>query len=156
MRRGLFAGSFDPPTLGHLDLIDRASVLCDELYVGVAINSNKRGLLAVEQRIEMLQSLTPAKVVLIKGLLVDFAKENQIDFLIRGLRSFQDLYHEQQLATMNKQLSGIETVFLPGKPEFAHISSSLIRELAQNRAPLGNLVPALIEKKVLDAIKRGS
>lgn len=155
MKKGLFAGSFDPPTLGHLDLIERASTLCDELVVGLAVNSAKKYLLSMLERKEMLETLTHSyphvKVVMIKGLVVNYAKEHEIDFLIRGLRSYDDLYHELQLAIMNRELSGIETLFLPGKPEFSHLSSTMIRELAENGVRLDKLVSPLIEKKVLKA-----
>lgn len=149
MKRALFAGTFDPPTLGHLDLIERASQLCDELLVGVAINPAKKPAFNLEQRQEMLQSLTShIKIVSFSGLVVEYAKQHRISFLIRGLRSPADLDRELQLAMMNKQLSGIETVFLPTNPIYAHISSSLIRELAINNARLHQLVPDSIEEKI--------
>jgi pantetheine-phosphate adenylyltransferase len=156
MKKGLFPGSFDPPTLGHLDLIERAATLCEELWVGLAVNSAKKPLLAMSEKQEMLELLTQhfphVKVVAIKGLVVDFARENGIDFLVRGLRSYADLYHELQLAVMNRELSGIETIFLPGKPQFSHFSSSLIRELGENGVRLDKLVSPLIEEKVIKAI----
>jgi pantetheine-phosphate adenylyltransferase len=149
MKRALFAGTFDPPTLGHLDLIERASKLCDELLVGVAVNPAKKPAFSIEQRKEMLQSLTShAKIVTFSGLVIEFAQHHQISFLIRGLRSFADLDREMQLAEMNKQLSGLETVFLLCNPLYAHISSSLIRELAFNNTRLHQLVPSVIEEKV--------
>lgn len=154
MKRALFAGTFDPPTLGHLDLIERASKLCDELLIGVAINPAKKSSFSLEQRKEMLQSLTShAKIISFSGLVIEFAQQHQVSFLIRGLRSFADLDREMQLATMNKQLSGLETVFLPCNPLYAHISSSLIRELAFNHARLHQLVPASIEEKIFHRLQ---
>ncbi len=149
MKRALFAGTFDPPTLGHLDLIERASKLCDELLIGIAVNPAKKPIFSLEQRQEMLQDLTShAKIVSFTGLVIEYAKQHQISFLIRGLRSPAELDRELQLATMNKQLSGIETVFLPSNPIYAHISSSLIRELVFNHVRLHQLVPASIEEQV--------
>jgi pantetheine-phosphate adenylyltransferase len=139
--RALLTGTFDPPTLGHLDIIQRSLKLFDELFVGIAINPAKKPLIPLEKRKKLLQSLTQAKVVTIDGLVVDFAKKNKIDLLIRGLRSFADLDRELQMAQMNRELNGIETLLLPGNPEFAHISSSLVRELAHHGARLEKLVP---------------
>jgi len=139
--RALLAGTFDPPTFGHLDLIERSLKLFDEVYVGIATNPAKKPLIPLEMRKKLLQSLIKAQVVTIEGLVADFAKKNKIELLVRGLRSFADLDRELQMAEMNKKLSGIETVFIPGNPNLAHISSSLVRELAYHGAKLGNLVP---------------
>ncbi|MBS0649337.1 MAG: pantetheine-phosphate adenylyltransferase [Verrucomicrobia bacterium] len=149
MQRALLAGTFDPPTLGHLDLIDRASKVCDELIIGVALNPAKQSSFSLQQREALLQKLKPQlKVTSFAGLTVEFAKQHRISFLIRGLRSINDLERELQLAVTNKQLSEIETLFLPGNPLYAHISSSLIRELAFNNMRLHQLVPALIEEEI--------
>lgn len=113
------------------------------------MNPAKKPVFSLEQRKEMLQDLTShAKIVSFTGLVVEYAKQHQISFLIRGLRSPAELDRELQLATMNKQLSGIETIFLPSNPIYAHISSSLIRELVFNHVRLQQLVPASIEEKV--------
>jgi pantetheine-phosphate adenylyltransferase len=156
MKRALFAGTFDPPTLGHLDLIERGAKLCDELYVAIAVNPAKKSVLCLEDRKEMLQLLTQflsnVKISSFTGLTVEFAQHHKIDFLVRGLRSATDLERELQLATMNKTISGMETVLLPGNPLYAHISSSLIRELAFNKADLTWLVPAQIVDKVRDSL----
>jgi pantetheine-phosphate adenylyltransferase len=158
MKRALIAGTFDPPSLGHLDIIQRASRLCDHLIIGIAVNPAKQAAFTVEERMEMLlsaaSSLSNIKIVAFTGLVVDFAREHQIACLIRGLRSFADLDRELQLAAMNKQLSGIETFLLPGNPLYAPISSSLIRELAFNQAPLDQLVPHEIIAKVLARFKK--
>lgn len=158
MKKALIAGTFDPPSLGHLDIIKRASRLCDHLIIGIAVNPAKQAAFTVEERMEMLltttNTLSNIKIVAFTGLVVDFAREHQIDCLIRGLRSFADLDRELQLAAMNKQLSGIETFLLPGNPLYAPISSSLIRELAINQAPLDQLVPSEIIAKVLDRFKK--
>lgn len=153
MQRALLAGTFDPPTLGHLDLIDRTSKVCDELIIGVAMNPAKKSSFSLQERQALLQKLKPElKIVSFTGLTVEFAKQHQITFLTRGLRSGADLDREFQLAAMNKQLSGIETVLLPGNPLYAHISSSLIRELAFNQKRLHSLVPSLIEEEVFQRL----
>lgn len=157
MKRVLFAGTFDPPTLGHLDLIERSSRLCDELLVGIAHNPFKQAAFTVDERMEMLrmlvQSLPNVKIVSFTGLTAEFARERRISFLIRGLRSFADLDRELQMSAMNKKLAEIETIFLPGNPLHAHISSSLIRELAFNQSTLEGLVPPSIEERVLQRFK---
>ncbi len=157
MKRALLVGTFDPPTRGHLDIIERASRLCDHVTLGIAQNPAKQTTFTVDDRIEMLQLTTSAlsnvKIVAFTGLVVDFAREHQIMCLIRGLRSFADLDRELQLAAMNKQMSGIETLLLPGNALYAHISSSLIRELAFNHAQLDQLVPPGIATKVLERFK---
>jgi pantetheine-phosphate adenylyltransferase len=154
MQRALLAGTFDPPTLGHLDLIDRASKVCDELIIGVAMNPAKKSSFSLQERQALLQKLKPElKIISFTGLTVEFAKQHQITFLIRGLRSGTDLDREFQLAAMNKQLSGIETVLLPGNPLYAHISSSLIRELAFNQKRLHSLVPASIEEEIFQRLR---
>ena len=151
------AGTFDPPSLGHLDIIQRASKLCEHLTIAIAVNPAKQAAFTVEERMEMLQSITSPlsniKIVAFTGLVAHFALEHQMACLIRGLRSFADLDRELQLAAMNKKLSGIETLLLPGNPLYAPISSSLIRELAFNQAPLDQLVPSEIIAKVLDRFK---
>lgn len=144
--RALLAGTFDPPTFGHLDLIERSLKLFDEVYVGIARNPTKKPHIDLEKRKKLLQSLTKAQVITIEGLVADFAKKNKIQLLVRGLRSFADLDRELQMAEMNKKLSGIETVFIPGNPNLAHISSSVVRELAYHGAKLGDLVPQEILK----------
>ena len=152
MKRALLAGTFDPPTLGHLDLIERGAKLCEELYLAIAVNPAKKSALSLEDREEMLRLLTPSlsnvKISSFTGLTAEFAQQHKINFLIRGLRSAADLERELQLATMNKTISGVETVLLPGNPLYAHISSSLIRELAFNKADLSRLVPAAIADKI--------
>lgn len=153
MRRALLAGSFDPPTLGHVDVIARASRVCDELTIAVAKNHAKNEIFSIHERLEMLQKVTHSlpniKIVSVEGLIVDYALQNQISFLVRGIRSFSDLDQELQYAAMNQQLAGIETVFIPGNPLYAHLSSSLIRELAYNQASLQQCVPAPLEAMIL-------
>lgn len=153
---GLFAGSFDPPTLGHVDLIRRAANLCELLYVGIATNRSKKLSFTPEERQAMLaevcHDIPHVKVVLIPGLVAEYAKLNHIDFLIRGLRSNSDLEFEMQMACANRKLENLETIFLLADPQHAHISSSLIHEIAHGGYRLHGFVPTPIEDAVYTRI----
>lgn len=152
-KTGLIAGSFDPPTLGHVDIIQRASTLCQRLYVGIAKNSKKKNpLFTMEERrlmlIAIFSEISNIEVVEIEELVVNYAKSNQVDFLVRGLRSTADFESEMQLAYANKKLEGIETIFLLANPLHAHISSTLIQEIALGGRRLNQFVPERIEDVV--------
>ena len=134
MKKALFPGTFDPPTLGHIDIIRRSASICDKLYVGIAVNSFKTdALFSIEEKEAMLKKICKpyphTEVVHFSCLVIEFAKQNQIDYLIRGLRAFSDFEYEFRMALANRHLSGIETVFLMADERVAHISSTLIREL---------------------------
>lgn len=133
MKRGLFAGTFDPPTIGHQDIIERASKLCDELYVGLATNSLKKPFYSLEKRKRMLEKIfshvPKVKLVTIPAMVSDFAKANEISIFIRSLRPGYDLSSEFAMAAANKKMSGIETLFLLSDPSLAHISSTLAKEI---------------------------
>lgn len=142
----LYAGSFDPPTFAHLDMIKRASILCGKLYVCIAINPNKpRFLIPALKRKELLQNLLQnykqVEVILYEGLLVTIAKEKKVDFFLRGIRTVNDFESEYAMSTANRDLSGIDTLFLLSKPEFKHFSSTLVHEIHQFNGPLDHLVP---------------
>jgi len=136
MRRlGIYPGSFDPPTLGHLDVIERAARLFDEVIVAVGINSSKKPLLTVEQRLEALRSSTAhlpkVRVGSFQGLLVDYAASQNAGAIVRGLRATADFEYEFQMAMVNRRLSDkLETVFLMTKWEHSYLSSSIVREVA--------------------------
>lgn len=139
--KALLAGSFDPPTLGHIDLITRAAKLFKTLYIVIAQNPNKKPFLAPEVRLNYLKKTFPeCEVHIVEGLIADFAKKHQVDCLVRGLRP-QNLAHECELFFGNKLLANIETLFLPTDPKYGFISSTLVREIAQNGGDLKNLVP---------------
>lgn len=149
MLKGLFPGTFDPPTLGHLQLIRRAAALLDHLIVAIGENPEKKdSILKTEEKIEILQketkTLRNVEVVSYRGLTVALAKKEQATVLIRGLRSAGDLEAEKQMENANRKM-GIETLFLFAESEMATISSSLIRQLAAHGAPLQEYLPEGLE-----------
>lgn len=157
MKRALLPGTFDPPSLGHLDIISRALQICDSLYIGIARNVTKeQALFTVEERGEMLQEVTSelsnVQIVYFDTLVVDFAREHKVDFLVRGLRAFADFEYEFRMALANRRMGGIETVFLMADERHAYISSSLIRELGHYRCRLHAFVPQQIETRVFDRL----
>jgi pantetheine-phosphate adenylyltransferase len=146
MIKAVFAGSFDPPTYGHLNIIERARGLFDELMVVVAVNKQKTGLFAPEERrdllLELLATYPNVSVHLSDSLVVKFAQEHGCKVLVRGVRSVPDFSYEFDLSIMNKTLSsGIETIFLPTDPKFFVLRSSAIKELAAFDADISTMVP---------------
>ena len=154
-RTAMFAGSFDPITNGHLDIIERASKIFDELQIGILINPNKKTVFDLEERKKLIAKCTEhldnIKIIYFEGLLVDYCKANDINTLVRGVRTTQDVDYELQMAHMNKNLNeDIETVLLPTNVKFSFISSSLIKEVMKFGANIENLVP----KVVLEELKK--
>lgn len=152
-RKAIFAGSFDPITNGHLDLIERASKLFDELQIGVLYNPNKKGLFTFEERVKLIEDCTKhidnIKVVSFDGLLVDYCEQNNIQTLVRGIRNSADVEYELQMAHMNRELnSNIETIILPTTTKYSYVSSSLIKELLKFDANIENLVPKVIVEEL--------
>ena len=141
----LFPGSFDPFTLGHDDIVRRALMLFDEVVVAVGYNEQKSGWKPVEERIASIRKLYEdeprVRVESYTGLTVDFAKEQGITAIIRGVRTTKDFEYELQMADMNRRLTGIETILLPASPEFASLSSSLVRELARFGRDISTFLP---------------
>ncbi len=143
--RAICPGSFDPVTRGHLDIIRRADRLFDEVVVAVGRNSSKNYLFTPEQRVEMLELAcvgTSASVVILDGLLVDFCADNGIDVIVKGLRYASDFEYELQMAQMNHALTGIETIMLPTASQFAHISATMVRQIASLGGDVTAFVPA--------------
>ena len=143
--RLLYAGSFDPVTLGHMDIIRRASRLCEELIVAVMHNPDKRGFLPVSQRVELIQAACAAldnvRVVAHSGLLIECAAQMQADAVVRGLRPVGDFDTEFQMAQINRMLGGVETLMLPTSPEVESISSSIVRQIAGFGGDISAFVP---------------
>ncbi len=144
-RRCVCPGSFDPVTNGHLDVVERASRLYDEVTVAVLVNASKAGLFEVPERIEMLQEVTAGlgnvKVDSFQGLLVDYCRERDIPVVVKGLRAVSDFDYELQMSQMNNRLTGIETLFVATNPEYSFLSSSLVKEVAKWGGDVAGLVP---------------
>jgi pantetheine-phosphate adenylyltransferase len=159
MKTALLAGTFDPPTLGHLNLIQRSKALCDKLLVGIAENSAKPSpLFSVAERKALLETICKpyphVEIVSFSSLTAVFAKENNVDFLLRGLRSSCDFEIEARMAAANRKLGGSETLFLIAEEDTAHISSTLIREIGKFGRRLNDYVPSEIENEIFNRLSR--
>ena len=150
MRRAVCAGSFDPVTNGHIDIIGRAASLFDEVVVAVLINKKKSSLFTVAERMDLLAAVAvPYPNVIVDsfyGLLVDFCKAHGISAIVKGLRAVTDFDYELQMAQMNHRLAGIETIFVPTDPAWSYLSSSLVKEVATYGGDVSGLVPDLAVK----------
>lgn len=146
MRKAVCPGSFDPITNGHIDVIERASGLFDEVVIAVLVNSAKSGLFTIEERIKMAKEavshIPNATVDTWTGLLVDYCRAHQIGAIVKGLRAVSDFDYELQMAQMNLQLKGIDTLLMATKPAYSFLSSSLVREIAKYGGDVSALVPA--------------
>jgi pantetheine-phosphate adenylyltransferase len=153
MRRAVCPGSYDPPTNGHLDILERTSAVFDEVVVAVLINKNKRGLFTVDERIEMLgeaaSHLPNVRLDSWHGLLVDYCRQHDIRAIVKGLRAVSDFDYELQMAQMNQQLSGVETLFMPTKPLNSFLSSSLVKEVATYGGDVAHLLPENVHRRLL-------
>lgn len=142
--KGLFPGSFDPFTKGHQDIVEQALQLFDEVIVGIGVNTSKHYMFDIEKRKKHIESLFhlsgSVSVVDFSGLTVDFAKENEVDFLIRGLRDSRDFSYERSIAHMNEKISGIKSVFFLTKVEFGAINSTIVREILKNGGKVDEFV----------------
>ncbi|NWJ39973.1 MAG: pantetheine-phosphate adenylyltransferase [Geothrix sp.] len=153
MRSAIYPGSFDPVTLGHWDLIQRAAKLVDRLVVAVLHNPAKTPAFTVEERAAMLEELTTSlpnvEITTFHGLLVDFAKAQNAQFIVRGVRAFSDFEYEFQMALMNRKLAPeLETVFLMPKEKYSAVSSRLVREIGTMGGNLSELVPEALRERV--------
>ena len=149
MKRAIFPGTFDPFTLGHHSIVKRTLTFMDEVIVGIGINEGKHCLIPVEKRVEMIRQLYAdeprVKVMAYSGLTVDFAKEQEAGFIVRGIRSVKDFEYEEGIADINKKLSGIETIFLFTEPELSSVSSSVVRELLHYGKDVSMFLPEGME-----------
>ena len=151
MIKAIYPGSFDPITNGHIDIIRRGSKIFDEIVIAISQSVNKNSLLSVKEKIKAInlsvEGLNNVEVTSFDGLLVDFAKKNNAQIILRGLRAVSDFEYEFQLAGMNKHLnSKIETFFLTPSEEFANISSSLVKEILSLGGEINNFVPIEVEQ----------
>ena len=155
MQRAVYPGTFDPMTMGHVDLVKRASKLFDSVIIAIASSDSKKPMFTLEERIEIGNKIfdddPKVEVVGFSGLLVNFAKENNANILIRGLRVVADFEYEFQLANMNRAMSpDIESVFLTPKEEYSYISSSLVKEIAT----MGGDVDRFVDPVTLEALNQ--
>jgi pantetheine-phosphate adenylyltransferase len=158
LRRCLCPGSFDPVTNGHLDVIERAASLFDEVVVAVPVNVSKKSLFTVDERIDMLGKacahLPQVRVESVEGLLVDFARERGIPAVVKGLRAVTDFDYELQMAQMNHRLTGLETLFVATNPEYSFLSSSLVKEVASYGGDVAGLVPDVVLQRLHERLGR--
>ena len=145
MKRAVFPGSFDPITLGHLDIIKQSIPLFDEIIIGVGSNSEKKHMFSIEKRMTFIEETFPQykniSVSQYEGLTIEFCKKIKADFIIRGLRNSADFEFEKAIAEVNRKLSGIKTVFLLTAAKTSFISSSIVREIISNQGDYRELVP---------------
>jgi pantetheine-phosphate adenylyltransferase len=151
MRRAIYPGSFDPVTNGHLDVIERARKLFDEVVVAVADNDEKQPLFSLKERLDLLQEtagrIGNVQVAQFKGLLVQFARAEDAGAVIRGLRAVSDFEFEFQMALMNRKLDAVvETIFLMPKEEYTYLSSRIVKEIARLGGDVSSFVPACVAK----------
>jgi len=150
----LIPGSFDPPTNGHIDVITRCLKVFEEVLVGVIVNPSKESLFSTDIRSEMLTEIFNKKknisVKSFEGLLVDFAKKNNVDAIVKGLRAMTDFDYEFQMAQMNFNLADFETIFIPASPEYGYVSSSLVKEIHSYGGDVNELVPDNVLKRLKD------
>ena len=149
----LIPGSFDPPTNGHIDVISRCAKVFDEVLVGVIVNPSKKSLLSTETRElmlnEILSETTNITIKTFEGLLVDFAKDNDVKAIVKGLRAMTDFDYEFQMAQMNSNLADFETIFIPASPEYGYVSSSMVKEIDSYGGDISKLVPQNVLKSCL-------
>jgi len=153
MRIGIYPGSFDPVTLGHLDIIERASRLVDKLVIGVLVNGAKSPMFSTEERVKLIEKVTKhlpnVEVEANGGLLVEFAKAKGANVIVRGLRAVTDFEYELQIAQTNHKLNPqVDTVFLTTSVEYSYVSSSIVREIASYGGDISQFVPECIVDEI--------
>lgn len=160
MKIALYPGSFDPVTVGHMDIITRAAKLCDTLVVAVMHNPDKRGAMDVDARVEALaaacKEIPNVRVIRHGGLLIECAKEQGAQAVIRGVRPLGDFESEFQMAQINRQLGGVETLMITTSPAYASISSSVVRQIDQFGGSIEGMVPAAAQEIISRALVGGN
>jgi pantetheine-phosphate adenylyltransferase len=154
MTTALCPGSFDPPTNGHVDVIERAIAVFDEVVVAVVDNPSKESLFTTGERVSLLEELfgDRARVTAFSGLLVDYAAEVGADVVVKGLRTVDDYEYEMQMSQMNRHLTGMETLFMATRSDWSFISSSLVKEVAKLGGSIDGLVPSAVEKALQERL----
>ena len=159
MLRVVCPGSFDPPTNGHLDIMERSARIFDDVVVAVLVNPAKQGLFTVDERLELLRDLTGGwdnvRVASFNGLLVDFCRTVGAGAIVKGLRAVSDFEYELQMAQMNSHIAGVDTLFVPTSPGSSFVSSSLVKEVARYGGDVAALVPPLVHDRLLARLTRG-
>lgn len=161
MKKAIYPGSFDPVTLGHLDIIERSAKLADKLIVGVLNNNTKTPLFSVEERVNMLKEVTKhlpnVEIQSFSGLLVDFARESGVSIIVRGLRAVTDFEYELQMSQTNRIVNPeVDTIFLNTNLKYAYLSSSIVKEIARYGGDISNFVPAEVIDKVNQRVRQTS
>ena len=156
--KAIYPGSFDPITFGHLDLLKRSCRLFDDLTIAVVVNPHKKPLFSVDERVEMLKTVTKSygciKIDKFYGLLVDYAKEKKANVIIRGLRAIADFEYEFQMALVNRSLNKqLDMVYMMPSVEYTYLSSSVVREVAALGGDVSNFVPPYVVKKLKEKLK---
>lgn len=150
MRRAIFPGSFDPITLGHVDIINRALPLFDEIIIAIGVNADKKYMFSLNERINFIKECykneSKIKVETYSGLTIDFCKKLEVEFILRGLRNPADFEFEKAIAQTNRKLAPIETVFLLTSADTSFISSSIVRDVLRNGGDISSLVPDCVTK----------
>jgi pantetheine-phosphate adenylyltransferase len=156
VRRAVCPGSFDPVTLGHLDVVERASALYDEVTVAVLVNKKKSSLFTVEERMELIREVVKpwGNVVVdsFHGLVVDYCRARDIPVIVKGLRAVSDFDYELQMAQMNHGLAAVETMFMPTNPLYSFLSSSLVKEVATYGGDVSGLVPPAVHTALIERL----
>jgi pantetheine-phosphate adenylyltransferase len=154
MTTALCPGSFDPPTSGHADVIGRALSLFDRVVVAVIDNPSKKSMFTPAERATLLREMygDSIEVTSFSGLLVEHVREVGADVVVKGLRTVEDYEYETQMAQMNHHMTGMETLFLPTRPQYRFISSSLVKEIARLGGSVGGLVPDVVEKALKEKL----
>ena len=151
MKRAIFPGSFDPITLGHFDIIQRGIGLFDEVIIAIGVNADKKYMFSQDERKKFIEEAfkdqSRVKVMTYSGLTIDFCREVQADFILRGLRNAGDFEFEKAIAHTNRKLSDIETVFLLTSSSHSYISSSIVRDVIRNGGDFSSLVPPTVQLK---------
>jgi pantetheine-phosphate adenylyltransferase len=159
LTNALCPGSFDPPTHGHIDVIQRAATIFDQVTVAVVRNPSKSALFTTEERVVLLEEVladTPGvEVASFEGLLVQFARDRGADVIVKGLRAMSDFDYELQMAQMNFRLEEFDTVFIATNPEYGYLSSSLVREVARLGGSIEDLVPPVVAKALAERLTHG-